>query len=138
VGASGEAAADASLDDCLAPPEDFAWSYENIDRKVDGPSIICNATFTLENLGQEALSAVLHIAWDDTAEQSQFWEVEPLRLGQSWTEHVNESHLIQNAYLRVTHLLVVRDVPECWRLAANAEQPRWDTITTPIEMLPCP
>jgi hypothetical protein len=74
----------------------------------------------------------------NTAEQSQFWEVEPLRLGQSWTEHVNESHLIQNAYLRVTHLLVVRDVPECWRLAANAEQPRWETIATPIEMLPCP
>jgi len=33
---------------------------------------------------------------------------------------------------------VVRDVPECWWLVANAEQPRWAAIATPIDMLTCP
>jgi len=132
------AADDASVEECLPPPEAYAFSYESIDRKVDGPNASCNATFALKNLGPEPLSAVVHIARDNSVEQLQFWEVKPLGRGESWTEHVNESHLIQNAYLRVTHLLVVRDVPECWWLAANAEQPRWETIATPIDFLACP
>jgi hypothetical protein len=132
------AADDASVEECLPPPEAYAFSYESIDRKVGGPNVICNATFTLKNLGQESLSAVVHIAWDNRVEQSQFWEVKPLGRGESWTEHVNESHLVQNAYLRVTHMLVVRDVPECWWLAANAERPRWEAIATLIDMLTCP
>lgn len=132
------AADDAAVEECLAPPEAYAFANENLDVKVDDPNAICNATFTLKNLGQEPLSAVVHIAWDNTVEQSQFWEVKPLGRGVSWTEHVNESHLIQNAYLRVTHMLVVRDVPECWWLAANAEQPRRATIAVAIDPLPCP
>jgi hypothetical protein len=132
------AAGDASIDECLAGSEAYAFSYESIDREVDGTNAICNAEVTLRNLGREPLSAVVHIAWDNTVEQSQFWEVKVLGGGESWTEHVNESHLMQNAYLRVTHMLVVRDGPECWWLAANAEQPRWEAIATPIDMLTCP
>ena len=132
------AADDASVDECLAPPEAYTWSYENVDRKVDGANMICNATFTLKNIGREGLSAIVHVAWDNTVQQSQFWEVHPLTPSDVWTEHANETHLAQYSFMRVTHLLVVRDVPECWWLAANAAQPRWETIATPIDPLPCP
>ncbi len=136
--AYGGAGADASVEAGLAPPEDSAWSYDSIDRKVDGPNMICNGTFMLKNLGQEPLSAVVHIAWANIVQQSQFWQVQPLGVSEVWTDHANESHLAQNAYMRVTHLLMLRNVHECWWLAANAEQPRWETIATPVDPLPCP
>jgi hypothetical protein len=132
------AADDASVEECLAPREEYAFSYENLEVKVDGPNAICNADFILHNLGQKSFSAIVHIAWDTTVEQSQFWEVKPLVSTGPWIEHVNETHLIQNSYLRVTHLLVVRDAPECWWLASPAQQTLWETIATPIEKLACP
>ena len=132
------AADDASVEDCLAPSEGFAWSYENVDRDIDGPNMICSADFTLKNLGREGLSVVVHVAWDNTVQQSQFWQVHPLAPFEVWTEHANETHLAQDSYMRVTHLLAVRVVPECWWLAANAAQPQWETIATPIDPLPCP
>ena len=72
------AADDAAVEACLAPRKAYSFADENLEVKVDGPNAVCNATFTLKNLGQEPLSAVVHIAWDSSVQQSQFWEVHPL------------------------------------------------------------
>jgi len=135
---AAQAATDVRIDECLAPLEAFSWAYEITDIDAYGTNIVCNADFELTNLGQESLAAIVRVAWDNTVQQSQYWQVHPLALGETSTEPVNETHLAEDAYIRVTHLLVVRDIPECQWAASPTQQAMWESIASPIQPLACP
>jgi len=105
------------IDDCLAPPEGFAWSYEAIKRDIYEQNAVCNATFALENRGQDRLSAVVAIAWDNTLIQDSLWEDHKPAPGGQWTRRANETHLKESSSTRATRLLLVCDEPRCeWLL----------------------
>jgi hypothetical protein len=133
-----EGTGDLSIDECLASPQAFSWAYESIEIDADGANIICNADFKLTNFGQESLAAIVRTAWDNTVQQSQSWQVHPLALGETLTEHANETHLAQDSYMRVTHLLIVRDIPECRWATSPSQKAMWESIASPIQSLACP
>lgn len=129
--------------ECLASPDtvvaSYEWNQPGEQSWSGSGGSGCRFEYTLRNVSDEPLVALVHTRFDNNAMQLEAWKRLPLAAGEQGSTTVDRT-VYSDGVITFTvadRLLLVRDLPQCQAFLSDDNEDTWMSLSAPIADFGC-